>query len=257
MIKAAKNPVGHWLVWQIARSSITKQFNTVQVRRRAPQEADQLTLPTIYYVNHSNWWDGFICEALVQQSIHQDCYLFMEEKNLKRYRFFTWAGAFGVDRDDGRAALGSLAYAAATLKAQPGRGVFIFPQGTMTPNERRPLQFYSGVAHLARRIGQVRLVPIALRYEFMQEQRADAFISIGAARTVANLATPQMRTLTNDLAATLTAELDALSADIVAERLADFHTIMRGGGGIDRVFDRAMSRDRRESRRLSQEDESQ
>ena len=255
MIKAAKNPVGYWLVWQIIRSSIAKQFNAVHARQREPQAADSHTLPTIYYVNHSSWWDGFMCEALVQHVFHQDCYLFMEEKNLKRYRFFTYVGAFGVDRDDARAALASLDYAAATLTAQPGRAVFIFPQGTMAPNERRPLQFYSGVTHLARRIGQVRLVPIALRYEFMQEQRADAFISIGPARIVADLTPPQMRALIPELATTLTAELDALSADIAAERLDDFHTIMRGSGGIDRVLDRAMSRDRRESRRLAQEAE--
>ena len=249
MITAAKNPVGGWLVWQLMRSGIVKQFNTVQVRQREALTADRRAMPVIYYVNHSSWWDGHMCAALMNIVFQQDCYLFMEEKNLARYRFFTWIGAFGVDRDDGRAALASLDYAAAVLRAEPGRGVYIFPQGTMQPNDRRPLQFYSGVAHLAQRVGTVRLVPIALRYEFLQEQRPDAFISVGASRIVTSTAPLHLRDLTRELDDLLTTELDGLRAAILTGQLADFRTIMRGTGGIDRILDQAMSRARRESRR--------
>lgn len=248
MIQAAKNPLGGWLVWRLVRSSLRSHFHAVHVRRKDNDQA--APLPAIYYVNHSSWWDGYTCMALNQLVLRQDCYLAMEERNLRRYRFFAWAGVFGLDRDDGRAALAALDYAAALLKDHPERAVFMFPEGTMAPNDHRPLRLYSGVAHLARRVGEVQVIPIALRYEFLQEQRPEVFISVGQPQVVTD-ASLHPRALTASLAATLTEELDTLRDDVVAERLAGFQTILRGKGGVDRIFDRAMSRGRRESRRLS------
>ena len=242
MITAAKNPVGGFLVWQLIRSAITKQFSAVHVREREPADPTLRTMPTIYYANHSSWWDGYMCTSLAEHVFRQDSYIFMEEKNLRRYRFFTWTGAFGVDRDNARSALQSLDYAAGLLTALPGRGVYIYPQGTMVPNDSRPFTFYSGLVHLARRVGRVRLVPVAIRYEFLQEQRPDAFMSIGPAYQYDAATAPRPRTLLPILNTTLTTELDILRADIAAERIADFRTIMRGSKGIDRLFDRAMSR---------------
>jgi 1-acyl-sn-glycerol-3-phosphate acyltransferase len=247
MIKAAKNPPGEAAVWWLIRSSIRKQFSAVHVRGATQPQ----TLPTIYAPNHSTWWDGYMCMVLAQYALHHEQYLMMEEKNLKRYRFFTWGGCFGVDRDDAHAALASLVYAAELLRDHPNRGLYLFPQGTMVPNERRPLQLYSGLARLARRVGAVRVVPVAMRYTFLQEQRPECFISLGTGQTVD--ATTSPRALTAWLTTAMTAELDALTADVTAERLSDFTTVLRGQNGIDRVFDRVASRQRRESRRLANE----
>lgn len=245
MLRAAKNPAGRAAVEWLIRTSLRKQFNTVQVRG----DLTPATVPTIYAPNHSTWWDGYLCQVLAQ-TLRHDPYLMMEERNLRRYRFFTWVGCFGVDRDDARAALASLDYATKLLRGHPERGMYIFPQGTMVPNERRPLQLYSGLARLARRVGTVRVVPVAMRLSFMQEQKPDAFMSIGPGRMVA--ATDSPRAITAWLTDALTAELDALTTDITAERLEAFTTVMRGQSGIDRLFDRLASRQRRESRRLSQ-----
>ncbi len=253
MIKAAKNPVGEWAVWRLARSALVKHFATVRARQDAPLDSAARSLSTIYYVNHSAWWDGHLCMVLARLVTHQPGYLMMEEKNLRRYRFFTWAGAYGVDRDDARAALMSLDYAAGLLREQPGCAMFVFPQGTIVPNDRRPLALSRGVAHLARRAGAVRLAPVALRYEFSQEQRPDAFISVGPARVLYGDEAPRPRALMADLAADLTATIDALRADVVAERLADFTIVLRGKSGIDRAFDQLASRGRRPSRRLDAE----
>jgi len=252
MIRAAKNPIGGWLVWQIIRSSIVKRFHAVHVRESEPQTSDLRQLPTIYYANHSNWWDGFMCMTLVQYVFHQDSYLIMEERNLKRYRFFTWVGVFSVDRDDARSAITSLNYAAEILNGAPGRGLYIYPQGTMVPNERRPLDFFSGIAHLASKInGDVRLVPIAIRYQFLQEQRPEVFIHVGKARIISPDQRIKAHQLTEELRLTLTADIDQLTADVIAEHTSDFRTIMAGQGGVDRTLDRLLLRGNRQSRRLS------
>ena len=246
MIRAAKNPLGQAALTWLVRSSLRKHFNAVHVRGEVSGSA----LPTIYAPNHSTWWDGHLCHVVANDVLHHDGYLMMEERNLKRYRFFTWAGCFGVNRDDARAAIASLDYAAELLRGHPERGMYIFPQGTMVPNERRPLHLYSGVARLAQRVGAVRVVPVAMRYSFLQEQRPDIFISIGVGRDVS--ATDTSRALTAWLGSAITSELDALTADVTAERLDGFTTVLRGKGGIDRIFDQLASRGRRESRRLTQ-----
>ena len=264
MIHAAKNPVGEALVWQLIHGALTKHFNAVHVRWRDEEDASTeerrfraipagltQTVPTIYCPNHSNWFDGYLCMVLARSVFHHEQYLMMEEKNLARYRFFIWAGGFGVDRDDARAAIASLDYAATILRDHPGRGMYVFPQGTMVPNERRPLRLYSGVARLAKQVGHVRVVPMAFRYQFLQEQRPDVFISIGAGRLATERDAP--RATTAWLGDALTTELDALTADVTAERLGDFTVVLRGRGGIDRTFDRLASRTRRASRRLAQE----
>jgi chlorobactene lauroyltransferase len=251
MIRAAKNPLGEALVWRLIHSAVTKHFNAVHVATLPISDGEQEALPTIYCPNHSNWFDGYLCMVLSRLVLHDDPYLMMEERNLARYRFFTWAGVFGVDRDNGRAALAALDYAAELLRDHPERCVYMFPQGTMVPNERRPLRLYSGAARLAQRVGRVRVVPVAVRYEFLQEQRPDIFLRLGPARVVTTADSP--RAITAWLSTAITAELDRLTAEVVAERLADFTTVLQGRGGIDRAFDHLASRARRASRRLTQE----
>lgn len=288
MLRAAKNAPGEWVVWRLVHSALKKHFSAIHIRdfghgeHRTITEGTEITnpsvairpsrdlrvqtpLPTIFYVNHSAWWDGHLCMALARFGLHCEPYLMMEEKNLARYRFFTWAGAFGVDRDDVRAALASLDYAAGLLRPSPRSkllpGMFVFPQGTITPNDLRPLRLYSGAARLALRVAAhqpIRLVPVALRYEFLQEQRPEAFISVGPGIVVgdtgdqggSSLPTPKI--LTTALTTALTAELDALHNDVTAEQFTGFATVLRGSRGIDRIFDQATSRGRRQSRRLSQ-----
>jgi hypothetical protein len=95
---------------------------------------------------------------------------------------------------------------------------------------------------------------VALRYEFLQEQRPEAFASIGPARLVKSETTQHHRTLLATLTGDLTTELDNLHTDITAERLETFTTVLHGNAGIDRVFDRALRRQQRESRRHTLED---
>lgn len=250
MITAARHPIGEWFVWQLVRHATITHFSVVHARQRGEVNVrEPADLPTIYYITHSSWWDGYLCMVLDRVLLHQEPYLIMDEKNLRRYCFFTWAGAFGIDRDDGRTALASLDYAADLLRGHPERSLHFFPQGSITPSDRRPLQFHSGLARLVSRMDGARLIPVALRYEFLQEQRPEVFASIGPARIVTSQEAQHHRALTATLIADLTTELDLLVADIIAERFASFTTVLQGHAGIDRAFDRLMLRRRRQSRR--------
>lgn len=240
MIPARKFPLGERLVWQLIHRSLRKYFDRVYFRMRGEYTAEQrATLPMIIYANHSSWWDGYVV-ALVERLIKVDGYLMMEEEQLRRYFFFAWAGCFSVDRHNTRSALHSLQYAAKLLKERPGRMVCLFPQGNISPNDRRPLGFYNGATYLARLAHPALLYPLAIRIEYLAEQRPALFISLGEALLVSTEQAKErhfLQTYTRRLEESLTAELDQLRADVLTGDYSAFSTVLQGKASTNRVFD--------------------
>jgi len=244
MIPARKFPLGEQLVWYLIKSSVRKHFDRVFFRMQGELSAEQRKLPMIICANHSSWWDGYAA-ALVMRHLKLDGYLMMEEAQLRRYRFFSWVGCFSVDRQDARSAMQSIHYAAALLKERPNRMVWLFPQGEISPNDRRPLVFFSGAIHLARLATPALLYPCGLRIEYLAEQRPDLYISLGQPLLVDAQTIKQPRFLQNYthlLEEQVSAEIDQLHADVVASDYADFTRIMHGKASTNRLFDSFMLR---------------
>lgn len=169
-----------------------------------------------------------------------ESYIMMEEAQLARYGFFRFCGAFGVDRHDPRAGLRSVAYAADLLRQSPWRVVWIFPQGEITPNDRRPLATFRGAAHIAKRVAgagsTIRCIPMALRFEFRREQRPEALIRLGPAHIVAGQ--PDVKALQCEMDQRLQREMDALREDTASGASDDYQTILRGRPSVNVVWDR-------------------
>jgi chlorobactene lauroyltransferase len=239
MIPARKFPFGQQLVWWLIHSSLSSHFDRVFFRMSKRPAQGAHALPIIVCANHSSWWDGYIA-ALVERQTGIDTYLMMEEAQLKRYFFFSWAGCFSVDRSDGRSAMQSLKYAARLLKEQTGRMVWLFPQGEIAPNDRRPLVFYSGAAHLARMATPTLLYPLASRIEYLAEQRPDLFISLGEPIRIDGEDTRVpgfLKICTARLEELVTKELDRLRDDVIDSDYSSFTRLMDGRPSTNRIFD--------------------
>jgi 1-acyl-sn-glycerol-3-phosphate acyltransferase len=236
-IPAARNRPGYDLIyWSLIRTALWNHFDRVRVQiiGRLPCREDG---PLICYLNHPGWWDAYMA-ALVDRKLLRlrfESYGMMEEPQLRAYRFFRWAGAFSVDRHNPREAARSVAYISRLLREQSGRALYIFPQGTITPNDQRPLVLFSGLAHIVRRSGGAMLCPVALRYEFRGEQLPEAFIRFGPVHRVA--APVDVQALTAEATQRLTESADALRAAVVADDMSNFRVLLRGRPGINRVFD--------------------
>jgi 1-acyl-sn-glycerol-3-phosphate acyltransferase len=243
MLKARWHP---WLNAAIYRllvlPALRGGFHRVSLRQQAPQPSPDV--PVLWFGNHSSWWDGYVPFALNHLAWRREGYVMVEDKQLSRYQFFRWAGGFSVDRSDARSAIASLNYASRLLIEGRNRALLIFPQGAIAANDVRPLQFFTGLGHIVKSVLREReaiaLVPMALRYEFVGEQKPEAFISTGA--PIVMRGEINAKSLTGDLEATLTAELDQLRDDVTRYRFDGFSTLLAGGQSINRIFDRVLGR---------------
>ncbi len=229
-IPARRNFLGELVVFWLCRRGLWKSFRAVRFRAAQPLPAPPglLSHPVIFYANHNTFWDGYLAHVVTRQAYGLEGYLMMDLRQLRHFRFFSWAGVFSVDRESGREALRSLDYIAGELQGGPGRSLWIFPQGEISPQERRPLGFQSGLARLIRRVGPCYVYPVAVRHEFFREPQPEFLISVGEARYFSGSEGLNPRKLTAELEAALTTELDRLKADVNSLQLSDFVTIIKG-----------------------------
>ena len=126
IIEARKNPVAEWIILQaLVEGGLRRMFGTVWLHA---ERATLATLrgtppaqrpPLIWVSPHPSWWDGYLAWLVNRRLGNRDGYLMMDAEFLPRYRFFTWGGAFGVDRKNPRAALESVDYIAGLLRPRP------------------------------------------------------------------------------------------------------------------------------------------
>ena len=124
-IPARHSRAGETLIyWTLMRSAIWSHFARVWLRVEGPipTPADG---PLIFYLNHPSWWDGYMAYVLNRMVLGNrfQGFCMMDEHELRRYRFFTWLGAFSMNRQDARSALGSVAYIGRLLATRRDRAV--------------------------------------------------------------------------------------------------------------------------------------
>ena len=230
-----------WFDWW-CRRALRASFNRVHLSLDAPQQWDAFdpSVPRLYVPNHSSFWDGIVLNHLLRGGPRraQPLYCMVDEAQARRHPFFRRAGAFGVNRASPRDAARSIDYAVNLLTGSPAPAVIVFPQGQVRPVDARPMRFESGVGRIISRVPGLRVVPVGLRYEFWEDQRAETIVRVGAERTFAG----QSRADTvASLEATVSALLDAAREDAIAWRVGD-RVVLEGKRSISRWRERLEGR---------------
>jgi chlorobactene lauroyltransferase len=241
MLVQRKNRVLNALLYRaLILSAVRQGFHTVYYRQNAAAPSHDGP-PVILFANHSAWWDAHMVMVFNEQVWHRDGYVMVEDVQLSRYQFFRYMGAFSVSRTNPRTAVASIKYAADLLRISPNCVLLIFPQGEILANDLRPLRFFRGVGNIARESAPCLAYPLALRYEFIGEQKPEAFISVGAPLQI-EAASTTTKDLTNEMTNRLAIELDLLHADIVARDFSRFTPLVRGSFSINRLWDTVRGR---------------
>jgi chlorobactene lauroyltransferase len=236
MIKAKKSGFFNIFFKFYINRILKKNFFRIHISGRENLNLLDKNLPTIYYANHTNWWDGFTAYFLTNMTLKLDDYLMMDIEQMKKYRMFKYVGVFSVDRNNPREAVSSVDYAALLLKGTK-RCMWIFPEGEMHVQDHYPITFYSGITKISEKIGNVNLQPAAFRYEFIGEQRPEIFISIGKGDIFKSKEKPD-KNYTIYLQDKLTAEVKLLKEKVINSQFESFQIVFKGKESRNKTVDR-------------------
>lgn len=137
-------------------------------------------IPTIFFAPHSNWWDGLVGYNLCNRLMKKEIRLMVEELN--RFPILRRGGAFNVNKKSAQASMAALKYSV-DLLSDLNNILYIFPQGIIKPPNYRPIELQTGLAYIAqkaaKKYGKVNLVPIAVNYFFMRDNRPEIWVEFG------------------------------------------------------------------------------
>lgn len=246
MITETNAPLLRALIYKfIVRDAVKRSFHRVWLRQdeNVPKPG---SMPILLYANHTSWWDGYMVCLLFQEAWQRNkrrWLVMAEEETLKKYPFFRSLGAFGVNRQSPRDGIAAIQHAVGCMCDQPYGVCVVFPQGKFHHVDARPLGFYNGVGLIAKQTlaqaGVCALVPMALRYEFCDEQLPHAFITLGAPKILRSNYSAEIsaKAITQGMEQQLIAEMDTLRDQCLHRQFELFVPIVRGALGIQETWD--------------------
>lgn len=206
------------------RNLLKRRFHSFRVSGLEFLKNKDENFPSIFYANHSSWWDGLAVLEFLRKFNFEN-YVMMEETQLKKLFLFRKLGAFSVARENPRQAAASVNYAVNLLKENSNRTLLIFPQGEILPNDIRPLRFYQGLARIVEKVGSCHTVPVALRYEFTGNFKPEIFVKINEPEKFEADKKFNPRSVTESFEEKLTESLEILKQDILSAKTAAYDII--------------------------------
>lgn len=192
--------------------------------------------PLIVYFNHPSWWDPLVCLRLAEQFFpDRKNYAPMDASALSKYPFFERLGFFGVELGSARGARRFL-HVSQQVLSHPDSALWIAAEGQLTDPRARPVRLRSGIGHLAVRVRQAVLLPVALEYPFWEERTPEALARFGE-EIPAGEAGLKATDWTAVLEIRLQAALDALAADSLSRDPGRFDVLLGGTAGVSGVYD--------------------
>lgn len=135
---------------------------------------------TIYYLNHTSWWDGLIPLLLNRKLFRQNARAMMEDKQMREYGLFKRIGAFSVNLENPRSAVRSLRYAVESMK-RPNSCLFIYPEGKIVPFSTEKPDFKKGLGWIVNQCPEVDVVPVGIYISTATSDKPELFLKIGKA----------------------------------------------------------------------------
>jgi 1-acyl-sn-glycerol-3-phosphate acyltransferase len=230
----ARSPAAIWMFGLYLDWYFRRNFRAVRIARSGMPSAPP-GRPVIVFSNHPGWWDPAMF-ILLSRRLLPDRIGFgpMDAASLGRYGVLRKMGVFGIDPES-RGGAGDFMRIGLRVLADSQAALWVTAEGAFTDARTRPVRLRPGVAHLARRVPNAVLMPLALEYPFWNERRPEALAYFGPPIE----ARPQrsVGAWTATLEEALTHTMDALAAASMARNPALFRELLRGRAGVGGVYD--------------------
>jgi 1-acyl-sn-glycerol-3-phosphate acyltransferase len=201
----------HALFRPYLRGLCKRRFHAVHLMGDAPTLPPEI--PVLLLPNHSSWWDGFFAYLLNDVLFKRRHYVMILEHSLRKLWFFQRIGGFSVNQQSPKSLLETLDFTLRLLQSSAPSVplVVIFPQGELRPSWARPLGYSRGVERIVKKFAQHNLqqkfqqnlqqtaqslavIPLAICYEFLGDEKPHAFLECGAVRMIASGQTDNLPT---------------------------------------------------------------
>lgn len=150
-----------------------RRFKNVWVHQEYhPSDEDR----TVYFLNHTSWWDGLIPFLLNEYCFKQQGRAMMEYKQMRAYPFFKYLGAFSIMPHNRSHNLSSLRYAVQSMD-RPHAALFVYPEGEIVPagSEKK---FKRGIGWLHAQLPTVDFVPIGIHIHTIRSDKPELHLWI-------------------------------------------------------------------------------
>jgi 1-acyl-sn-glycerol-3-phosphate acyltransferase len=223
-----------------AQGYLARHFHTVRLSRAGfPDRTLVRGRPVVVYLNHPSWWDPLI-GMLLALSLFPDRRHFspIDAAALGKYKFFERLGFFGIEPGTARGARRFLTVAQEILGGpQSGDAcLWITAGGRFADPRERPVRLQAGLGHLASRLRDVVLLPLALEYPFWEERFPEALARFGEPVSIgdADLSPEEWTALLEEK---LAAAQDTLAAEALTRDPVAFEILLGGSAGVGGVYD--------------------
>lgn len=136
--------------------------------------------PVILFAPHHNWWDGIVGYNICNRIFKKEIRLMIEELN--RFPLIRRGGAFSVNKKSPQASMPAIKFAVDTI-GDPNNILYIFPEGIIKPPNHRPFNLQTGMTYIAekaaKKYGKVALMPVAVNYYFLRDNRPEVLVEFG------------------------------------------------------------------------------
>jgi 1-acyl-sn-glycerol-3-phosphate acyltransferase len=214
---------------------VRKHFHAVRISLSgSPIPSPEI--PVLVVLNHPAWWDPLIGTVFSLEFGDREHFAAIDADMARKYGFFKYLGFFGVDTETLSGARAFLKTGSLILSA-PKRVLWVTAQGRFADVRTRPLDLRSGVGHLAARMTQGVILPVALEYAFWTERTPEALIRVGEPLKVAQLPHASGKEWTQKIEKSLSTTLDQLNREVESRDPNRFRIILGGRTGTGGAYD--------------------
>ncbi|HBS30108.1 MAG TPA: acyltransferase [Phycisphaerales bacterium] len=164
-----------WFVRRLLR----KSFFAVRLERESAGVLRALASapgPAIVALSHPSWWDPLVCVHLSRVFLPRRAPLApLDRDQWERFGFMKRIGLFGINPADRKALSPMIEHVLARCADNPGRVLWITPQGRFS-DAREPVVIRPGVAAVAARLRGPTVVALAIEYAFWTDRRPEVFL---------------------------------------------------------------------------------